>query len=229
MVLLLEELWEEYRNSDQLELLDIALRNGMLGDKYGENPNELSLDLARKHPHGLEIKGYDAYDEWRRHARHPEGKLVLWNETIAGDFDRLRQQGLRLKPTAGQLRLFGRRSVKNINSWMHNVEDLVKNQHPALYIHPDDARSRDIEDGQAVLVSGKHRAVSCQAKVTDEVVCGSVCYPHGWGHGGRANWSIAKATTGVNINDIISSDVENLDPLTGSPLLDGHPVFVVPA
>jgi formate dehydrogenase len=226
MTLLPEELWEEHKNSDQITLLDMTIRNGMLGDKYGENPDGLSLDLVRQHPHGLEIKGFNAYGEWRRHARHEEGKLVLWNDLIAGDLDRLRQEGIRLKPKEGQLRLFGRRSVKNINSWMHNVQGLVQGQQPALYMHPDDAQSRGISDGQSAVISGKHRELTCLVKITDEVVPGAVCYPHGWGHGGQSNWSTAKQTSGININDIISSDVEDLDPLTGSPLLDGHPVSV---
>jgi formate dehydrogenase len=93
-------------------------------------------------------------------------------------------------------------------------------------MHPDDASARNIEDGQEVSVTGKHRAVSCRVKLTPDVVPGSVCYPHGWGHGGASNWSTAKQTRGVNINDIISSDVEDLDPLTGSPLMDGFPVTV---
>jgi formate dehydrogenase len=228
MTLLPEELWEEHRDSDQLSLLDRAMRAGMFGDQFGERPGGLSIDLLRQHPHGLKIEDFDAYPEWRRHARHPEGKLELWNDTIAGEIRRLRQEGLRLKPDEGQLRLFGRRSVRNINSWMHNIGDLVKGDagSPALFMHPDDASARDIEDGQLVEVAGKYRAVNCRVKLTSDVVPGSVCYPHGWGHGGAANWSTANQTRGVNINDIISSDVEDLDPMTGSPLMDGFPVTV---
>jgi formate dehydrogenase len=228
MTLLPEDLWDEHRDSDQLALLDRAMRLGMFGDQFGERPGGLSIDLLRQHPHGVPIEDFDAYPEWRRHARHPEGKLDLWNDTIAGDIARLREDGLRLKPDQDQLRLFGRRSVRNINSWMHNVGDLVKGDagSPSLYMHPDDAGARDIRDGQQVSVAGKHRAVKCQVRLTSEVVPGSVCYPHGWGHGGGANWSTANQTRGVNINDIISSDVEDLDPLTGSPLFDGFPVTV---
>ena len=228
MTLLPEDMWEEHRDSDQLELLDRAIRLGMFGDQFGDRPGGLSLDLARQHPHGVPIEDFDAYQEWRRHARHPEGKLDLWNDTIAGDFQRLRDEGLRLKPGQDQLRLFGRRSVRNINSWMHNVGDLVKGDagSPALFMHPDDASARAIEDGQLVSVAGKHRAVNCQVRLTPDVVPGSVCYPHGWGHGGASNWAVAKQTRGVNINDIISSDVEDLDPLTGSPVFDGFPVTI---
>ena len=228
MTLLPEELWEEHQDSDQLSLLDRAMRLGMFGDQFGDRPGGLSIDLLREHPHGLKIEDFDAYPEWRRHARHPDGKLVLWSDTIAGDMARLRREGLRLKPQGGQLRLFGRRSVRNINSWMHNVGDLVKGDagSPALLMNPVDASDRGIEDDQLVTVAGKHRAVNCTVKITPEVVRGSVCYPHGWGHGGASNWSIAKQTRGVNINDIISSDVEDLDPLTGSALMDGFPVMV---
>jgi len=226
MTFLPEELWEQHRESDMIDLLDLSIRNGMAGDLYGENPEGLSLEKIRQHPHGLEITGLDTYGEWRRHARHPEGKLVLWDDTIAADFQRLASTGLKLKPAPGQLALFGRRTVKNINSWMHNVEALVKGAPPSLLMHPDDAKERGISDGQAVVIRGKQREAVCPARLTREVVRGSVCYPHGWGHNGRANWSRANRTEGININDLLSSDAEDTDALTGSPLLDGFPVYV---
>ncbi len=226
MTFLPEDQWHAHRDSGMVELLDICIRNGMAGDHFGSNPGGLSLEKIRQHPHGLEIKGMDAREEWRRHARHPEGKLQLWSDAIAADFDRLSSEGLRLKPGAGQLSLFGRRSVKNINSWMHNVDDLVKGAAPALLIHPDDASERDIADGQEVTIRGKYREANCRARVTRDVVKGSVCYPHGWGHKGKANWRRANRTEGININDLLSSDVADVDALTGSPLLDGFPVYV---
>jgi anaerobic selenocysteine-containing dehydrogenase len=226
MTFLPEEMWDEHNESDMITVLDVVIRNGMVGDHYGKEPEGLSLEKIRQYPHGIEITGIDVYNEWRRHARHPEGKLVLWDETIAGEFKRLALDGLKLKPKSGQLSLFGRRSVKNINSWMHNVDSLVKGAPPALLINPEDASARGIVDGQQVTIRGKYREAQCPAKVTKDVIKGSVCYPHGWGHNGKANWSRANQTEGININDLLSSDVEDVDVLTGSPLLDGYPVFV---
>ncbi len=226
MTFLPEDMWEQHKKSDMIDMLDLCIRNGMAGDHYGENPEGLSLDKIKQHPHGIEVTGIDSYNEWRRHARHEEGKLVLWEDNIAADFKRLTTEGLRLKPASDQLALFGRRSIKNINSWMHNIENLVKGAPPALYINPEDAEQRNIQDGQMVVIKGKNREAQCPAKVTGDVVKGSVCYPHGWGHNGKANWTRANQTEGININDLLSSDIEDVDALTGSPLLDGFPVYV---
>ncbi|MFC4874388.1 molybdopterin-dependent oxidoreductase [Negadavirga shengliensis] len=52
---------------------------------------------------------------------------------------------------------------------------------PFLEIHPLDARSRGIEDGDTVVVKGKRGEVRVHAKVTDKIRSGVVFLPMHWG------------------------------------------------
>src|SRR3546814_6300522 len=80
--------------------------------------------------------------------------------------------------------LFGRRKLGSLNSWMHNVERLVRSEKPTLLMHPDDARDRQIANGARVRISTAIASLEVEAEISEDVVRGSVNYPHGWGHKG---------------------------------------------
>ncbi|MGJ3627360.1 molybdopterin dinucleotide binding domain-containing protein [Sphingomonas sp. MMS24-JH45] len=54
---------------------------------------------------------------------------------------------------AGRTLLFGRRKLRSMNSWMHNSAAIVRSDTPTLLIHPTDAASRGIADGDEVRVA----------------------------------------------------------------------------
>jgi predicted molibdopterin-dependent oxidoreductase YjgC len=93
---------------------------------------------------------------------------------------------------------------------------------------PDDApqgrRDARLADGQTVRVSTATGAVEVLLEVTEEVVPGSVCYPHGFGHSG--GWQRANALPGININLIASSRPEDWEQVSGNVHVDGFPVRV---
>ena len=89
---------------------------------------------------------------------------------------------------------------------------------------PDDASARGISDGQTVRVSTDAGSLDLLLEVTDEVVPGSVCYPHGFGHQG--GWQRANAVPGANINRIVSSRPEDWEQVSGNVHVDGFPVRV---
>ena len=61
-----------------------------------------------------------------------------------------------------------------------------------------------------------------------EVMPGVVSMPHGWGHGRPgARLEVAARHAGVNAN--VLTDPVAMDPLTGTSVLNGIPVDVVPA
>ena len=192
-------------------------------EAHGEG---LTLDkLRREHPHGLALRdNVDAENSWNR-VSFADKKPRLWCTVIASEFERFASYDV--TAGSGELKLFGRRMLKSLNSWMHNVERLVRSDTPTLMIHPQDARARNIGDGAEVIVSSKSGTVRVVAEVTDQVVAGSVCYPHGWGHNG--SWSLANEQPGVNINELASSEPEDWEPVSGACLLDGIPVKVQPA
>ena len=125
--------------------------------------------------------------------------------------------------------LVGRRDLRSNNSWMHNVNVLVKGKERCtLNVHPDDAERFGLTDGGEATVASRVGSLVIPVEVTTDILRGVVSIPHGWGHslpGVRAG--IAVGRPGVNTN--VLTDPEQLDPLSGNAVLNGIPVTVVPA
>ncbi len=206
-----------------MEAADAMLRAGPLGDHYGERSEGLTLEKLRdEYPNGLRYKeSVDAAASWSR-VRFADRKVRVWNPVISEEFARLLAS-----PSSApeELKLFGRRKLRSLNSWMHNSPKLVRSDSPTLLMHPDDAHERNITDGQTVTIRSRTNSLSVTVEITDEVVRGSVNYPHGWGHAG--GWHHANAMPGVNINLLASDDPNDLEQVSGMVLLDGIPVSVV--
>ena len=208
-----------------IELADAMLRQGTHGDRGGQRPDGLSVEALRtRFPHGAALAPQvDAEASWQRVAL-PGQRPRLWHPVIAAEIERLRQQ-----PASDRdhpFKLFGRRKLRSLNSWMHNSEELVRSDTPTLLVHPDDARALGIVDGQAVRVSSPGGRIEVVAEVSDDVVPGSVNYPHGWGHDG--GWRHANGLVGANVNLLASGDPKDWEPVSGMCLLDGIPVAVTP-
>jgi len=70
--------------------------------------------------------------------------------------------------------------------------------------------------------------VTVPVEVTDSIRPGVVSLPHGWGHDlPGAKMRVASENAGVNSN--VLTDDEAMDPLSGTSVLNGIPVTVVPA
>lgn len=206
-----------------MEVADRMFRIGPFGDQFGEKPDGLTIDkLRRDHPSGVRtMDRFDAASSWSR-VWTEDGKPQLWHEVTQGEIARLLAEPA---PDADRpLLMFGRRKLGSLNSWMHNVERLVRNEVPSLMMHPDDVAARGFSDGQTVRVSTDTGSLDLLLEVTDEVVPGSVCYPHGFGHQG--GWQRANAVPGVNINRIVSSRPEDWEQVSGNVHVDGFPVRV---
>src|SRR4029450_12461933 len=122
--------------------------------------------------------------------------------------------------------LVGRRDLRSNNSWMHNLDVLVKGKpRCTLHIQPDDAPPRELANGDPARVVSATGTVVVHVEVTDAVMCGVVSLPHGWGHDVEGvDLAVAAAHAGVNSNVLSSRDA--LDPLSGNAVLNGIPVEV---
>ncbi|PRQ02601.1 Dimethyl sulfoxide reductase DmsA precursor [Enhygromyxa salina] len=68
-----------------------------------------------------------------------------------------------------------------LNSTFVNVQKFAsREKHPLLLLHPDDARHRGIADDTTVSVENQRGRVRLRARVTDEVVRGTVVAPSIW-------------------------------------------------
>jgi anaerobic selenocysteine-containing dehydrogenase len=204
-------------------VLDLMLRTGPYGDGFGADPDGLSLSKLEANPHGIDLGPLQS--RLPEVLRTATGRIELAPEVIVDDV------GTRLLPSLarranGELVLVGRRDLRSNNSWMHNLEILVKGKpRCTLQIHPDDATRLGIGDGEVVHVRSRVGAVEIAAEVTDGIMPGVVSIPHGWGHDlDGADLAVAERYAGVNTN--VLADGSLIDPLSGNAVLNGIPVTV---
>jgi anaerobic selenocysteine-containing dehydrogenase len=159
--------------------------------------------------------------------RTPTGKIELAPEPIVADVARLSDAQSRERN--GEIVLVGRRDLRSNNSWMHNLEVLVKGKpRCTMHIHPDDADRLGLAPGDAARVRSKTGEILVPVEVTDAVMPGVVSIPHGWGHDTPgADMKVAAEHAGVNSNLVADPDL--FDPVSGNAVLNGIPVEVAPA
>jgi anaerobic selenocysteine-containing dehydrogenase len=196
-------------------LVDLMLRAG---------PYDVTLADLEAAPHGMDFGPL--------RPRIPgvlctaSGRIELAPETVVVDVPRLAEEISKISDDG--LVLIGRRHLRSNNSWMHNLAPLVRGNRCTVQVHPADAARLGLTDGSLASVTSRAGKLQVPVEVTDEVRPGVVSIPHGWGHdtdGSRTR--VARANPGVNAN--VLADETVLDVLSGTSVLNGIPVEVVPA
>ncbi|MGH2685150.1 MAG: molybdopterin dinucleotide binding domain-containing protein, partial [Actinomycetota bacterium] len=205
----------DYRSAE--DILDERLRAGAYG---------LTLDDLRAAPHGIDLGPLEP--SIPEVLRTPNGRIDLAPEPLVADVDRLRV-AMERGADDGSLVLVGRRHVRSNNSWLHNVEVLVKGKERCtLQVHPLDADRLGLVAGGAAKVTSRVGSLVAPVEITDIVMPGVVSLPHGWGYGAPGTkLDVAARYAGVNSN--VLTDEAVIDPLSGNAVLNGIPVEVTPA
>ena len=184
-------------------------------------PRRLRMSTLRKHEHGMVLDEHHRTGRLRKRLHQAlslaPGEIVTEIESLAAAPP---------PDPALPLRLIGMRELRSHNSWMHNVEKLMRARDGQLLrMHPDDAAARGLSDGDPVAVRSASGAVSgVPVLITDDMTPGVVALPHGWGH--RGGWKRANEAGGVNVNELASAAPESLERLAGMSNLNGIPVEV---
>ncbi len=204
-------------------LLDFMLRVGPYGDGFGSVPGGLTLAALERHPHGLDLG--PLAPRIPEVLRTPSGKIELAPEPIVADVARMRD-GLRREHAP--LVLIGRRELRSNNSWMHNLDVLVKGDDQCtLLVHPEDAGRYGLVDGAPAAITSSVASLTAPVRVTEAMMPGVVSLPHGWGHGqSGSQMRVAAEHSGVNMNRLVSD--QGLDPVSGNAILNAIPVTVAP-
>lgn len=174
-----------------------------------------------------------------RRVMTPSGKVELAPPDLlalaTGTLEELYARELEAVATRGALRLISRRERHGHNSWMHNVEPMVRAPRDTnrVDMHPDDAREAGLSDGDLARVTrvgaGDEAAIELPVRTTEQMMRGAVAIAHGWGHQRAGGLTIARETSGVNVNRIAPSGPESLEPISGMTRLCAIPVRVRPA
>ena len=208
-------------------LVDLLLRVGPEGDRFGLRRGGLSLKRLAQSPHGIVLAEHLEPGVLDGKIRHEDGRVHLCPGEIAAEVERIGRSD-REQDERFPLRMIGLRELRSHNSWMHNSAKLMAGDrvHRAR-LNPADAAAAGIADGDRVRIASAHGEIEIEARVTDEVMAGTVAVPHGWGH--DAGWETANAAGGANVNLLTSSAPDDLERLAGMAHMNGVPVRVAAA
>jgi anaerobic selenocysteine-containing dehydrogenase len=221
---------------DDMVAAEVARRKGIEPDPDLRGPERILDVMLRAGPYGLSLADLEAaphgIDLGAMQPRlpgalsTPSGKVELAPEPLLADVARLRD-AMATRANGG-LVLVGRRTLRSNNSWMHNLPKLVSGPvRCTAHVHPDDAARLGIADGDPVRVTSRVGAIEIPAEVTDAVMPGVVSVPHGWGHDtDGAALGVAREHAGSNSN--VLTDGDELEPLSGTAVLNGIPVELAP-
>jgi anaerobic selenocysteine-containing dehydrogenase len=202
-------------------LLDLALRAGPHGDRFGLKPGGLNLDrvIAAAAEGGIDLG--PLAPRIPELLRTPSGKVELAPPALLADLPRALAA---LDAPAAPLVVIGRRDVRSNNSWMHNLPVLAKGpERCTALVHPADAARSGLADGQRARLEGAGASVEVTVELSAALMPGVISLPHGWGHGQPGTrLQLAAERPGANLNALLSD--RERDPLSGNAVLSGGAV-----
>ena len=155
--------------------------------------------------------------------RTPSGRIELVPPQLAAEAQRLAE--VREQVSVPDLVLVGRRQLRTNNSWLRTLPRLSGGSSQCtLQVHPDDAEAAGVADAEAAHLVSDTGSVAVVIEVTDTVMPGVVCLPHGWAPATPGTWGEV-ATFGTNVN--VLTPGTGVDPLAGTAVLNAVPVRIV--
>ena len=187
----------------------------------------MSLDLLKDSPHGVDLGPLRPGLPERLWTE--DKKIHLVPKQVLGDLDRLEKyrQTIVAEARSGDgFLLIGRRHLRNNNSWMHNMPQLMTGKDRCtLMIHPQDAEALGLGESEEVTVRSRVGAIRLPVETSDGIMRGVVSIPHGFGHSKPGiSLSVATRFAGASINDLTDDQV--LDELSGNAAFSGVPVSI---
>ena len=201
-------------------IMDEQIKNGI----YGKGPEAMTLDKVKNAKHGVDLGPLvPALPEILpvRHDGSPK-RIDLAYHAAMSDLPRVRET---LKEAHGEFVLIGRRDLRSVNSWTHNLPKLVAGKSRCIMLmNPADADRYNIVTDDSVRVKSSRGYVDVPVKVTDVMMPGVVSIPHGFGHLFKGTRMSVAQGRGVNFNQLTDPGV--YDPIMGNGVLSAIPVEI---
>jgi anaerobic selenocysteine-containing dehydrogenase len=204
--------------------LDLALRAGPWGDRFGARPEGLSLAKLGASPHGIDLGSLQS--RLPDVLRTPDGRIQAAPSALLADLARveaaLSEAIAGIQGEGYPLIVIGRRDLRSNNSWMHNLPTLAKGPERCLaLLHPDDAQAAGVTDGALARLCGAgNRSIVVRVKYSESMRPGVVSVPHGWGHDLPGTMQrLANERPGANLNALLDEGMR--DPISGTSVLSG--------
>ncbi|MDN5863366.1 MAG: molybdopterin-dependent oxidoreductase, partial [Salinisphaera sp.] len=201
-------------------LMDIGLRTGPEGDWFGLRPKGLSRKKLLNNNGAIKLADNIPTGIARKRLFTKAGKVQLDHALIRDEMQRLLVHQSDVDE-AYPLSLISQREQRTQNSWLHNIPKLVVGDRvQRLRIHPDDAARFGIEDGDPVEITSRYGCIEVPAaRITDEMMPGSLALPQGWGH--RGGWHKAVAIGGAGYNNLTTNRADLTDLPSGNAIVNG--------
>jgi anaerobic selenocysteine-containing dehydrogenase len=200
--------------------LDLALRTGPYGDRFGLKPEGLNLEKLRQAQAtgGIDLGALEP--RIPEMLRTPSGRIELAPPSLLADLPRALAD---IHTPAAPLVLIGRRDVRSNNSWMHNLHTLAKGpDRSTALVNAADAARAGVADGAVATLRSEVGTVQVTVELSNTVPPGVISLPHGWGHHlPGTQTQVASARPGANLNVLLTPA---RDPLSGNAVLSGEPV-----
>lgn len=189
-----------------------------------------SLGKLRQHPHGQLLEPHRGNDFLGARVVTDDGLVDLAPPEFVDAAAKLREAFVRERVHRERLKLISKREPHSHNSWLHNHPRFVEGRRSTnyLYMNPEDGRRVGVSSGDLVDVRSDVASVRLPVTLTDEMMVGAVALPHGWGHQDADGLSVARRTTGANVNLLASDGPTELEYFSGMAQLNGILVDVTP-
>lgn len=202
------------------------------GDRFGLRKSGLTFArLTQEHPHGKVLSDYLPTGVLPSMVAYRGGRrMKLEHDEIRREVDKLSRDD---DADEYPMQLIGMREPKSENSWMHNTSSLMRGErrHRALMHELDAEPLGGIRDGDRITVASRTGGeIEVDVETTKDIVVGVIAIPHGWGgHNGSGTWHLANRARGANVNELMSSEITDVESLSGMSRLTGVPVRVARA
>ena len=187
-----------------------------------------SLNQLRATPEGIKLPPHKPGSFLKKRLKR---RINLAPSRVLNDLPRLTayaetlEHGRSVKSDSS-LVLIGRRSRKSHNSWMHNNDEIKQPDSNYVYIHPDDAATRQLSEGDRAKISNGDNFIVLPVSITTDLMQGVIAASHGWGHQDSKNRNSSKLS-GENVNKVIPGGSAHMEPVSGQAIMLAHPVEVV--
>ncbi len=178
----------------------------------------VSIDALRSHPEG---RIFDV-EPMTVEPGDPAGKarFALAPPDVIEELAAVRAQ---TPAEAGFTHRFAVRRLRDVQNTMHHGLPTIKARVPTsfAFLHPDDMAELHISHGEKAVLLSEHGRAVAEVRADETMRRGVVSMTHGWG----ALPGEEGAEPGVNVN-LLTSAVENRDPINAMPVLSGFPVRI---
>jgi len=189
-----------------------------------------TLRRVRRRPHGLLLQPHEPGSFLGRRLHTRDRKVDLAPRVLLRAAQRLEAHYTEELSLRGAIKLVSKRELLTHNSYFQNGPSFVRGRRGRNYlsISPEDAGRLGLEQGGTAVVSTRRGSIRLTVEITPDMMPGAVAVPFGWGQQEADGLRVARTTGGANVNLLIPSGPEHVDPVSGMAHLTGIPVEIRP-